>query len=380
MSNELLTSTLDLLGVEPHREAAGNDPVQMPETDPTVLFETEPVTGATVEPASLVAASVGNVLGKRRTRRLRMAIVGLTTPGIMLGGAFIPEAAHADDDTGTTPAVTGETAPTAEACAKEDKPLEKIGHRGGGVGLFGNAAEDTIESAKAALRTGVVDTVENDIQQMEQDVPVMHHDTTWNRMTNWSGVIRKTAPSMLKKIRNIGGFKVAKMVDYIKTMAKAKTASREPAGIILENKQGLSNDVFDQEVAAVQKYFGGTGDRVTVSASEAGTLAKLKDKFKKVGMDCVQAALIMRGKREWKDPNKVNPNVIDFLNVDEEAITAARVRAAHNRGFLVSARNVNSPAIFRKMKAAGVDRVVMDLSLMSVKARSAMKHLSRTSA
>jgi glycerophosphoryl diester phosphodiesterase len=258
--------------------------------------------------------------------------------------------------------MTGVSAPveavdTVSAHAVSDCPepagIPFIAHRGTGIGMYKGYAEDTISAALKGIQLGA-DGVENDIQETRDGVAVMQHDNSWDRMTNGHGLIKHTSSSILGRIRNQGGAKVPTLESYVKAVA------RTCASVMLENKRGLSYDTLKQEISLADEHFDDPS-RVVFSASEPWTLARLK----KISDGRYQTALIKRKDYEWPNLQKLSPNAIDIINVNYKAITAKRVHAAHRLGFLVSARNVDSPRIFSLVKSRGVDRVVGDVNDMS---------------
>lgn len=276
-----------------------------------------------------------------RLQRVGVLLVGTIVPSILMTGTTAPiEAVNASEThvTRTCPKPAG---------------IPFIAHRGTGIGMYKGYAEDTNSSARIAIQLGA-DGVENDIQETSDEVAVMQHDNSWDRMTNGHGLIKNTPSSELDNIRNIGGAKVSTLEEYVGAVAGTC------ASVMLENKRGLSRKTLKLEIALADQYFDDPS-RVVFSASEPWTLARLK----KLSDNRYQTALIKRHDREWPDLRTLDRDAIDIINVNYDAITAQRVRDAHRLGFLVSARNVDSPRIFSRVKRMGVDRVVGDVNDMA---------------
>lgn len=103
--------------------------------------------------------------------------------------------------------------------------VEVIGHRG-----VGGPHEDTIKGFNLAARGGA-DVVETDVWLTKDRVPVIIHDPTWKRTTNWHGRVRKTRYSVVRnRIRTDGG-------DRIPTLRRAlHWSARHRAGLMVDVK------------------------------------------------------------------------------------------------------------------------------------------------
>lgn len=296
-----------------------------------------------------------------RSRRLALWAAGVLAPGLLVTGVAEPvERAEA--------AVVAATASPNDC--PEVKGIPFVGHRGTGMDMYGKYAEDTISAALKAINMGA-DSVENDIQETRDNKAIMQHDATWDRMTNGHGPIKRTSSSILNRIRNRGGERVATLEGYVKAVASTC------ASVMLENKMGLSRDTLKLEVALANEHFEDP-NRVVFSSSETYTLASLK----RLGRGVYKTALILRKDWEWPNLKKLSQakvdimdmsgetpterrvRAVDIINVHFKAITPQRIKAAHSRGFLVSARKVNTEAIFTRMKNWGIDRVVGDINDM----------------
>lgn len=108
-----------------------------------------------------------------------------------------------------------------QSCAR----MKVIGHRG-----TSGVHENTVRGWNIA-KAGGADVIEADVWLTRDGVPVIIHDATWNRTTNWHGRIRRTRYAVVRRhIRTNGG-------DRIPTLWRAmRWSAHHHVGLMVELK------------------------------------------------------------------------------------------------------------------------------------------------
>jgi glycerophosphoryl diester phosphodiesterase len=102
--------------------------------------------------------------------------------------------------------------------------MKIIGHRG----AAGIATENTVNAIKAGVTAGA-DAVEFDVRLSKDDLFILNHDSSLERMTGSQERVRNLTMNELKKIRTLSGEPLATLEEALVARAAA-TAVIEPKG------------------------------------------------------------------------------------------------------------------------------------------------------
>jgi len=228
------------------------------------------------------------------------------------------------------------------------------GHRGMGVGMTyfkaRRFAEDTRRSLRKALVLGLC-SVETDYWETRDHRIVSHHDGTLGRMTNGTGRIRDRSWAYIRGLRSANGARVSTFAQ-MQWMLKKRTpwtCFRQQ-----EIKRGaLSYDALRRMVRMNNRYVKAP-ECVMYTSGERSTLG-----FMNTINPRSKLGLIHRSTYGRPDLSTV-PKFIDRIMLNWKAVTPKYVKRALAAGFEVSARGVNTLALFDRMKRYGVKYIVTD--------------------
>lgn len=238
-----------------------------------------------------------------------------------------------------TSAAAGPTASAEAAAAVRQgcQDVTVVGHRG-----IGGPHENTVKGWNLAARGGA-DVVEGDVWLTEDRVPVIIHDPTWNRTTNWKGRVDQTPYSVVRKrIRTDGG-------DRIPTLTRALRWSAEhDVGLMLDVKWAPSWDSVARKVDHL-----GIGDQVTFYARPHHATGGLG------AIDRARAAGLLTGVKAWYGRWPMTPEAIgmhgDYVVVGHERADnrpyVERVHAAGVQVYPKGSTRTSWPGLLK----AGVD-------------------------
>lgn len=245
-----------------------------------------------------------------------------------------------------------------------DTHITVIAHRGTGSGtvmLRGNRySENTIPSALMATQLGACGR-EYDLQISRDHVLFVHHDPTVDRMTNGHGVIKQHMAAWIKRWRNPDGAPVAMFESLLRATASVGGFHQQefkPFGFAdrdLQHAMDLDHKYIDDERLVLR------------TSAQTRVLCKL-DAIDRAYMKAnpdeqfsgYANGLIKYDPRGRFNLRNVNDKCVDVLMLNIDALDRAYVKAAHNAGFEVSVRSVNTVAAFNRVKSWNVDRVVTD--------------------
>lgn len=255
-------------------------------------------------------------------------------------------------------AASGDRAFTPIPSSKYDKCVPVTAHRGSGPGTVRRGgrllSEDTIPAFKMAYHVGA-DGFETDYQLTRDKQLVSLHDPDVARMTGFRGRVGSMLARRVTRLHTPSGARIPLQWTVLKAMGRYHGIQQQEL-----KPNGYPVAVRIKMLAADIKWLGDSVTAALFTASERRTLVAFQqtalDKF---GLD-IQTGLIMRSPRARFDLTKVSSKVADYLMLDNRAIDRDYVKRAHHRGFGISARTVNTQAVYRRMVKIGVDRVVTD--------------------
>ena len=238
-----------------------------------------------------------------------------------------------------------------------------IGHRGNA--RF--APENTLVSFQSAIRAGA-DVVEFDYMVTRDGVQVAFHDKDLDRTTNAAKILKKsklsvgdvTAAELSKldagawfnpRFRGAGVPKLSESLDLIQkdrmTMIERKTGDAAACVKLLKEKELL--------------------DQVVVQAFDWEYITE----FRRLAPDALLGAL---------GGNELTVEKLDAMEQSgaqlvgwNQDLSAADVKAIHDRGMKVWVYTVNSPRIARKLIEKGVDGLITDDPATMVQLRNSLR-------
>lgn len=197
--------------------------------------------------------------------------------------------------------------------------------------------ENTVRAVRGSAPH--VDAVEVDVRRCGSGELVVFHDRTVDRLTPASGRVSELS------FRELSSLTVAGSEETIPSLAAVLDAVPAGTGINIELKHGgMSDDVFS--------LIGGVDSAVFISSFDADVVAA----FRGTG---VPTAYLFRDAFERNLETAIDRGC-EFVHVHYEALDAARIDRAHERGLAVNAWTVPTTKAVRRLREAGVDGVIVD--------------------
>ena len=213
--------------------------------------------------------------------------------------------------------------------------MQVIGHRG----CLAHGPENTIEAVRAAAPH--VDMVEIDIQRCSSGEIIVFHDTILDRLTDASGAVPTTPWESLKTL-TIGDSDAT-----IPLFSSFLESIPSDLSVNVELKHaGMAADVID--------IVSTTDNELLFSSFDPHAIAPLSE--------YETAYLFYEGSPDnWSDALAVADALgCTAVHPHYPLVDAARIDDAHNRGFTVNTWTVPDSVTVDRLRAAGVDGVVVD--------------------
>lgn len=233
-------------------------------------------------------------------------------------------------------------------------------HRGMGVGAvrFGGQlwAEDTLPALTKGLDLGAC-AVESDFYETRNGCIVSHHDPTLNRMTNRSGPIQRKSCAYVLGAVNPGGAHVATLDTIMKTL------ERTAPGTCFRQWElkgwSVSRSGLHRMVKTVNQYSKSEAC-ITYTSGSVSVLRYIHKLSPGSTFGLIHRSVYGRPVLDRL------PGFIGRTMIDYHAVSPDYVKRARQMGIEVSARNVDTPAIYNQMRHEGVHVMVTDVAWMSV--------------
>lgn len=225
-----------------------------------------------------------------------------------------------------------------KSCAR----MKVIGHRG-----TAGVHENTVRGWNIAKRGGA-DVIEADVWLTRDRVPVIVHDSTWKRTTNWRGRVRKTKYAVVRRrIRTDGG-------DRIPTLWRAmRWSARNHVGLMVELKWSPPM----RRVAKVAKRLG-IRKRISFYAQPQRKDGSLRavDRARKRGLRTGVKAWY----RKWPmGPKKLRRHGSYVAVAAELAMRRKYVRRMHKAGLRVYPKK-SYRVHWKRLQRSGADAVMVN--------------------
>lgn len=214
-----------------------------------------------------------------------------------------------------------------------------MGHRG----ARDKALENTIESFQHFITTGY-EVVEFDVHSTKDNIWIVHHDKTLERLTNSKAAIKDLMFSDLKNIIHNDGQPIPSLEEVLLLFSKTNIELQ-----IEVKSDGDFIKLLDQ-INSYPQF-----EKITVISFHHRILLKLKDKVPQLKTVCLMEALPVNPVGIIKDC-QANGISLSVRTIDQEL-----VEQCHQAGFTVTAWNANDKKTYDYIKSIGVDIVGTDV-------------------
>lgn len=230
-----------------------------------------------------------------------------------------------------------------------------IGHRG----ACGYAPENTLESIQTAADMGV-DWVELDVKLTSDDVPIIFHDDSLERVTSGEGLVKDTPYSVIKELDAGSWFGDTFINTSIPTLEQAVELITElNLGFNLEIKACEGREVETAQVAldAMSRMWD-EHDNIMISSFSAAALSTSNEML---NGDWAIGYLMHEFDEHWKETAKhLNPASIN-INAYGDFATRDFIEDIIDEGYGILAYTVNDPIKAKELLSWGVDGVFTDV-------------------
>jgi glycerophosphoryl diester phosphodiesterase len=223
---------------------------------------------------------------------------------------------------------------------------------------MGYAPENTLASFEEAVRRGC-DLIEMDVQLSSDGEVVVIHDTSVDRTTNGTGLVRDLP---WKKIKNFDagawyGPDYAKeyipsLADVVQRFRARRTTRKHLLGMVVELKtvRGSGGSLADATVAQLQKL--DFIDRVVIISFDAVALQEVRTAHKHVSIGLLYS--------EEGDESRVSQAKMigaQAIFPRKTCVTSRGVLQAHKAGLAVATWTANTKNEMKRMISCGVDAI-----------------------
>jgi len=238
-------------------------------------------------------------------------------------------------------------------------PCLVIGHRG----AMGYAPENTLISFEEAIRRGA-DLLEMDVQLSADGEVVVMHDTSVDRTTDGSGLVRDLPWRKIKSFDagiwygpDYAGQYVPSLAEVITRFRARKTTKRHLIGLIIELKtvRGSGGSLADAVVALLQREE--FTDRCCVISFDTVALQEVRAAHK-----TLPTGLLFS--EDTEDGRVAQAKAIGAQSIFPRKtwVSARGVAAAHKAGLSVATWTANTKNEMKRMMTCGVDAIATNYS------------------
>ena len=234
--------------------------------------------------------------------------------------------------------------------------------RTGSVVNFGHrgaphvAPENTLSSCAAALELGA-HGVEFDVRLSKDNELVLMHDSSVDRTTDGSGLVRDLTLRELKRLDAGGWFHPRYEGERIPTLQEVLEAfGRELLmNIELKGSCWLNGSLEKRVIARIEEH--GLADRVMLSSFDPLALKRAK----KLNPALQTGLLLGRGMSARSLGGQIAALVCaDAIHPHQAMVNPAYVRQATRRGYRLNVWTVNEQSVMKRLIALGVDGIITD--------------------
>lgn len=230
-----------------------------------------------------------------------------------------------------------------------------IGHRG----ACGYAPENTLESIQTAADMGI-DWVELDIKLTADDVPIIFHDDTLERVTSGSGLVKDTPYSVIKELDAGSWFGDTFIGAKIPTLEEAVELITELGlGFNLEIKPCAGREIETTQIALdLMSRIWDDHDKIIISSFSEIALEAAGEML---GGDWALGYLMDEIPQNWKDfASHLGAKTIN-INGNREDLKREMIEDMIDEGYGILAYTINDPIRAKELLSWGVDGVFTDV-------------------
>lgn len=220
-----------------------------------------------------------------------------------------------------------------------------IAHRGNAY--YGSPAENSMNAFKASFDSGAK-WIETDLQFTKDNVAVLMHDKTVDRMTNGTGAIAQMTAAQFLSLKFDDGQSPVTLDQAIDLMMGV-----DGSMMLLEVKDVMT--AAQEQILAAR--LSGLEDRILVGAF-ASRLADVQD-VRKLN-DRIKISMFA-----YEPPSTI-PEGVSSIDMEHTYVTAAKVERLHAAGVTVRAWTPNSTTIWDNLRAMGVDAIITNKVKLNV--------------
>lgn len=229
-------------------------------------------------------------------------------------------------------------------------PITITAHRGSSK----EAPENTMAAMEKAVKD-LADFVEIDVQETEDGVVVLGHDTTLKRV---AGINRPISAYTFEDLEtlDVGRWFSGEFAgEQIPTLEEVLEYCKGKVNVNIEIKNvGGSSDLPDKVAALIQNYQ--MKEQCLVTSVRLSYLARIKELDPEIRTGYIISAAY---------GNYYSSDDIDFISLRSSFVTERLVEAAHEKGKAVHAWTVNTKSEMERMKMLGVDNIITDYPVLA---------------
>ena len=215
--------------------------------------------------------------------------------------------------------------------------MKIIGHRG----AAGYTLENTLASFQKAIKIGC-DGTELDVHLTRDNIPVVIHDSTVDRVTSGSGIVSQMSLEEIKKLD-------CKDKQKIPTLQEVIDLCREKINLKIE----LKADVAVRQVAEALKQ-NNIVPGTSVLSFDKGTLKEIR----KILPDLTLCYLFEEYSDDvWKLAEDLS---LEFLGPKYSTVDQEVIDKSHSLGIKIYTWTVNDKKTGKKLETMGVDELATD--------------------
>ena len=215
--------------------------------------------------------------------------------------------------------------------------MKIIGHRG----AAGYTLENTLASFQKAIEIGC-DGTELDVHLTRDNIPVVIHDSTVDRVTSGSGIVSQMSLEEIKKLD-------CKDKQKIPTLQEVIDLCREKINLKIE----LKTDVAVKQVADALKQ-NNIVPGTSVLSFDKGTLKEIR----KILPDLTLCYLFEEYSDDvWKLAEDLS---LEFLGPKYSTVDQEVIDKSHSLGIKIYTWTVNDKKTGKKLETMGVDELATD--------------------
>lgn len=229
-------------------------------------------------------------------------------------------------------------------------PVQITAHRGSSR----EAPENTMAAIKKAV-DDLADYVEIDVQETEDGVVVLGHDSTLKRVAGVNRTIGSYSFEELQKLDVGSWFSHKYAGEKIPSLEEVMAFCKGKININIEIKNAGSRSLLPEKVAVLIDQYQ-MNEQCVVTSTRFSYLTRIKNFDGKIRTGYIISAAY---------GNYYSSDDIDFVSLRSSFVNEKLVEAAHLRGKAIHAWTVNSKSEMERMKMLSVDNIITDYPVLT---------------